>query len=67
MVMMRHASTHRLLLAREKTLIRRVYASANDCQWPVTVNTEAEREGRQPLRGGSMPFRVELDFRPDAA
>jgi hypothetical protein len=30
-MMMRHASTHRLLLARMKTFIRRVYASANDC------------------------------------
>jgi hypothetical protein len=31
MVMMRQASTHRLLLATKKTLIRRIYASANDC------------------------------------
>jgi hypothetical protein len=29
--MMRHAATHPLLFAREKTLIRRFYASANDC------------------------------------
>jgi hypothetical protein len=29
--MMRHASTHRLLLARKKTFIRRFYASANAC------------------------------------
>jgi hypothetical protein len=49
MVMMRHASTHRLLLARKTTFIRRVYASANDCWMPVTVSTAAQRGGRHPL------------------
>lgn len=29
--MMRHASTHRLLLAGKKKFIRRFYASENDC------------------------------------
>jgi len=31
MMMMRHDSTHRLLLAIKKTFIQRFYASANDC------------------------------------
>lgn len=48
--MMRHASTHLRLFARQATFIQRIQASANDCLMPVAVSTAAERGGQQSLQ-----------------
>ncbi|MBA4264452.1 MAG: hypothetical protein C0453_05170 [Comamonadaceae bacterium] len=45
--MMRHATNHQPLFARQPTFAKRSFASANDCLMPVTVNTAAEHGGQQ--------------------
>jgi hypothetical protein len=50
MVMMRHASSDQPLVARQQTVTQRIFASANDCLMPVTVNMTAEHGGQQPLQ-----------------
>jgi len=56
MVMMRHASNHQPLFARQPTFTQRNFASANDCSMLVTVITTAEHGGQQPLQSGRLQF-----------
>jgi len=64
---MRHASTHRRLLARKTTFIQRIYASANDCSMPVTVSTAADHGGQLPLRSGHRSANLDGCFVHKAA
>lgn len=47
--MMRQASNHQPLFARQPTFTQRIFASANDCLMSVTVNIAAEYGGQQSL------------------
>jgi hypothetical protein len=48
--MMRQASNHQPLFARQPTFTQHIFASANDCLMPVTVNIAAEHGGQQSLQ-----------------
>ena len=63
MVMMRYASNHKPLFARQPTFTQRIFASANDCLMLVTVSTTAEHGGQQPLRCRRWTLSPERLFR----